>query len=56
MTEAILWARAAGAHTFDLGGLVMKGDPDRKRASISDFKLSYTRTEVDLVDEHVRLF
>lgn len=56
MTEAILWARAAGAHTFDMGGVPMQGDTDAKRASIAEFKHSYSRTEVLLVHEHVRWF
>jgi len=56
MTEAILWARAAGAHSFDLGGVPMAGDAEAKRISIAEFKYSYSRTEIDLVYEHVRWF
>lgn len=56
MTEAILWAQAAGAHTFDMGGIPMDGDPDAKRASIAEFKHSYSRTEAQLVHEHLRWF
>jgi hypothetical protein len=56
MTEAILWAKAAGAHTFDLGGVPMEGDSDPKRVSIAEFKHSYSRNEVLLVHEHVRWF
>jgi lipid II:glycine glycyltransferase (peptidoglycan interpeptide bridge formation enzyme) len=54
MTEAILWARQAGAHTFDMGGIPMAGDHDSKRSSIAEFKHSYTRSEAHLVHEHVR--
>jgi hypothetical protein len=56
MTEAILWAKAAGAHTFDMGGVPMAGDTDPKRVSIAEFKHSYSRTEALLVHEHVRWF
>jgi lipid II:glycine glycyltransferase (peptidoglycan interpeptide bridge formation enzyme) len=56
MAEAILWARQAGAHTFDMGGVPMKGDPDAKRASIAEFKHSYSHTEALLVREHMRWF
>ena len=56
MSEAILWARDAGARTFDMGGIPMPGDPDSKRASIAEFKHSYSRTAVSLVHEHVRWF
>ena len=56
MTAAILWAREAGAHTFDMGGIPMPGDDDAKRASIAEFKHSYSRTEAQLVHEHVRWF
>ena len=56
MTEAILWAKAAGCHTFDMGGIPMAGDSDAKRASIAEFKHSYSRIEAHLVHEHVRWF
>ncbi len=56
MAEAILWARRAGAHSFDMGGIPMLGDPDAKRTSIAEFKYSYARTEALLVHEHLRWF
>lgn len=32
----------------------MKGDDDPKRASIAEFKRSFSRAEIALVHEHVR--
>lgn len=51
---AISWAKDAGLTTFDLGGIPVEGDSDAKRASIAEFKRSFTRTEVAFVHEHAR--
>lgn len=56
MAHAILWAKRAGAATFDMGGIPLKGDPDPKRASIAEFKYGFSHTEISLVREHVRWF
>ncbi len=56
MAHAIIWAKETGVRYFDLGGLTMEGDVDAKRASIVQFKRSFSRTEIDLVHEHVRWF
>jgi lipid II:glycine glycyltransferase (peptidoglycan interpeptide bridge formation enzyme) len=51
---AISWAKNAGLSTFDLGGIPVESDPDAKRASIAEFKRSFSRTEVTFVHEHAR--
>lgn len=56
MAEAIAWAKRKGAVVFDFGGIPMIGDLDAKRASIADFKYSFSRKEIALVHEHVRWF
>lgn len=56
MARAINWARQNGATTFDFGGIPMEGDPDAKRASISEFKHSFSRIRIDFVHEHARWF
>lgn len=56
MSHAIIWAQKAGATTFDLGGIPLEGDTDRKRASIAEFKYVFSHTEISLVHEHVRWF
>ena len=56
MARAIAWARENGVESIDLGGIPMAGDMDAKRASIAHFKLSFSRTEIALVHEHVRWF
>lgn len=56
MAQALLWAKAAGAVSFDMGGIPLKGDPDPKRASIAEFKYAFSHTEISLVREHVRWF
>ncbi|MDR3527621.1 MAG: GNAT family N-acetyltransferase [Rhizomicrobium sp.] len=56
MAAAVLWARQQGSKEFDFGGMPMAGDSDPKRNSIALFKRSFSRTEVDLVHEHVRWF
>ena len=56
ISHAILWAKQAGARTFDLGGIPLQGDPDPKRASIAEFKYGFSHTEISLVHEHVRWF
>lgn len=56
MAQAIRWAKAAGARAFDMGGVPMPGDPDKKRAAIAEFKFSYSRSEIALVPEHRRWF
>jgi lipid II:glycine glycyltransferase (peptidoglycan interpeptide bridge formation enzyme) len=56
MASAIAWAKQNGVMSFDLGGIPMEGDADAKRVSIAEFKYSISRTEIDLVHEHVRWF
>lgn len=56
MAEAIVWAKRNGAATFDFGGTPMVGDQDAKRASIAEFKYSFSHDETALVHEHVRWF
>ncbi len=56
MACAIAWARRIGVASFDFGGIPMKGDKDAKRASIAEFKYSFSRTDISLVHEHVRWF
>ena len=56
MASAVLWAKEQGSATFDFGGMPMPGDNDPKRNSIALFKLSFSRTEIALVHEHVRWF
>jgi lipid II:glycine glycyltransferase (peptidoglycan interpeptide bridge formation enzyme) len=52
LVAAIRWARDAGCHTFDLGGIPLEGDLDPKRAAIATFKHDFDRTPVRLVREH----
>jgi hypothetical protein len=52
LVAAIRWARGAGCHTFDLGGIPLEGDRDPKRAAIATFKHDFDRTRVRLVREH----
>jgi lipid II:glycine glycyltransferase (peptidoglycan interpeptide bridge formation enzyme) len=52
LVAAIRWARAAGCHTFDLGGVPLDGDRDPKRAAIATFKYDFDRTRVRLVRQH----
>lgn len=56
MAAAIAWAKQNGAAVFDFGGIPMIGDKDAKRASIAEFKYSFSRDEIALVHEHVRWF
>ncbi|MDE2133796.1 MAG: peptidoglycan bridge formation glycyltransferase FemA/FemB family protein [Alphaproteobacteria bacterium] len=56
MSCAVLWAKEQGSTSFDFGGMPMQGDTDPKRNSIALFKRSFSRTEIDLVHEHVRWF
>jgi len=56
LAAAIAWARENGIESFDLGGIPMDGDSDAKRASIAEFKRSFSRHEIALVHEHVRWF
>ncbi len=56
MSCAVLWAKKQGSASFDFGGMPMQGDTDPKRNSIALFKRSFSRTEIDLVHEHVRWF
>jgi lipid II:glycine glycyltransferase (peptidoglycan interpeptide bridge formation enzyme) len=56
MASAIAWAGQNGVESFDLGGIPMEGDLDAKRASIAEFKRSFSRSEIALVHEHVRWF
>lgn len=56
MAMATVWAKQNGAAVFDFGGIPMIGDPDAKRASIADFKYSFSHEDVALVHEHVRWF
>jgi hypothetical protein len=52
LVAGIRWARDAGCHTFDLGGVPVEGDRDPKRAAIATFKYDFDRTRVRLVREH----
>lgn len=56
LAAAIAWAKRSGLESFDLGGIPAAGDTDAKRASIAEFKHSFSRDEIDLVREHVRWF
>ena len=56
LASAIIWAKENGLQSFDFGGIPMKGDPDIKRTSIAEFKYSFSRSTIDLVQEHVRWF
>ena len=56
MASAIAWARENGVESIDLGGIPMAGDMDAKRASIAEFKRSFSRTEIAFTHEHVRWF
>lgn len=56
MAQAIVWAKQKGADSFDFGGIPMVGDHDVKRASIAEFKYSFSHDEVSLAHEHVRWF
>jgi lipid II:glycine glycyltransferase (peptidoglycan interpeptide bridge formation enzyme) len=56
LLAAIQWARTAGCHTFDLGGIPLEGDRDAKRAAIARLKFDFARDAVRLVREHTRLF
>jgi lipid II:glycine glycyltransferase (peptidoglycan interpeptide bridge formation enzyme) len=56
LATAITSARDDGVNGFDLGGCPMAGDDDAKRASIAEFKRSFSRTEIALVHEHRRWF
>ncbi len=52
---AIAWAREAGCHTFDLGGIPLADDPDEKRKSIAQFKHYFAKEPVVLAREHARV-
>ncbi len=52
LVAAVRWARDAGCHTFDLGGVPLEGDRDPKRAAIATFKYDFDRTRVRLVRQH----
>jgi len=54
LAQAISWAKTAGVASFDFGGIPVEGDRDPKRASIAEFKRSFTRCEVTFVHEHAR--
>ncbi len=54
--EAMAWARAQGARTFDMGGVPGPQDTDDKRAKIAQFKYYFARATTMLVARHVRLF
>jgi lipid II:glycine glycyltransferase (peptidoglycan interpeptide bridge formation enzyme) len=56
MASAIAWARQNRVESFDLGGVPMVGDVDAKRASIAEFKHSFSRSEIAFVHEHVHWF
>jgi hypothetical protein len=56
LAAAIVWAKRKGAAVFDFGGIPMVGDLDAKRASIAEFKYSFSHDEIALVHEHVRWF
>jgi hypothetical protein len=52
LVAAIRWARDAGCHTFDLGGVPLEEDRNPKRAAIATFKYDFDKTRVRLVREH----
>lgn len=56
LVKAIAWAKKNGIEAFDFGGIPLEGDMDVKRVNIAQFKRSFSRTEVNLVHEHVRWF
>jgi lipid II:glycine glycyltransferase (peptidoglycan interpeptide bridge formation enzyme) len=56
LAAAIVWAKRKGAAVFDFGGIPMIGDLDAKRASIAEFKYSFSHDAIALVHEHVRWF
>jgi hypothetical protein len=56
LAAAIAWAKQNGVESFDLGGIPLEGDNDAKRASIAEFKYSFSRNEIAMVHEHVRWF
>lgn len=52
LVAAVRWARDAGCHAFDLGGVPLEEDRDPKRAAIATFKYDFDHTRVRLVREH----
>lgn len=52
LASAIAWAKENGVKCFDLGGIPLEHDADVKRASIAEFKRSFSRAEISLVREH----
>jgi lipid II:glycine glycyltransferase (peptidoglycan interpeptide bridge formation enzyme) len=56
LAAAIAWTKQNGGEFFDLGGIPLEGDIDVKRASIAEFKYSFSHNEIALVHEHVRWF
>jgi lipid II:glycine glycyltransferase (peptidoglycan interpeptide bridge formation enzyme) len=52
LVEAMLWARDFGCEIFDLGGVPLEGDRDRKRNAIAMFKYDFGEGRVPLVREH----
>jgi Acetyltransferase (GNAT) domain len=54
--EAVQWARARGCSTYDMGGYVLNAPEGSQVAGVNQFKLGFTRTQVDLVREHRRVF
>ena len=54
LVAAIRWARAAGCTVFDLGGIPLEGDVDRKRRAIATLKRDFERRPVRLVRGHAR--
>ena len=54
LAAAISWAKTSGLRIFDLGGIPMEGDTDRKRASIAEFKRGFSRSEISFVHAHAR--
>jgi lipid II:glycine glycyltransferase (peptidoglycan interpeptide bridge formation enzyme) len=52
LVEAMRWAREVGCEIFDLGGVPLDGDRDRKRNAIATFKYDFGRSRIQLVREH----
>jgi lipid II:glycine glycyltransferase (peptidoglycan interpeptide bridge formation enzyme) len=52
LVAAIGWAHDVGCTSFDLGGVPVEGDTDRKRSAIAMFKYDFGRRRVRLVHEH----
>jgi lipid II:glycine glycyltransferase (peptidoglycan interpeptide bridge formation enzyme) len=54
--EAVKWAKARGCTAYDLGGYLPEAAEGSQVANVNQFKLGFTKTQVDLVREHQRVF